>query len=567
MNARFNNFNKIISQQEIEKLVKQNNIIEVAREIGLKVTRSVIPCIEREQHVNQNGAATLSFNLIANTYKCWVCPNVGGDVIDLIMQVKNVDRQKAIEFLMIRSEIKSDKERNDFFNGKRTHPIDEDTREVIYQDFIAGLDHSRGIELISFASTKGGTGKSLVVNNTAVILSLISRYIGIHRDTEPQIVELIDLDFGKPDQRLLLGIEPELYIEDIFYQPSQDRWSDLRQTTPIENLHLVSACPVRKSNSLYYLKKHEILYMLHNSNSLLKLADFGGGTDKDTLDFLSHIKSKIFVINPDKASIEAVFNLILSLIYYPLKQRLKGSKEALALLEEFRNCSRSGLTINKLREGFSALDMKRSESDDFLQFYDKVFVPFKKEMRLNETTYDKPTIDLVKADLLELKKAVYEVMFYKDHSNGASYIKKSKIYGAYNSIESTVNRYTGFHDTLNELLKTRLFGLIINKATTVEADPIAEAFVDRVARYFSMRMTYLGNIPEENVLRNISNYQMPFFIYDPRHPVLDYFYHITDKIIGLKSGSSVKIISDQLDYVTSLKMNWLKGVKTIEAPV
>jgi len=474
MVTSFNSINRIVSQRDIERIVRENNIIEVARELGLNVGKSVIPCIRKERHVNKNGAPSMSFNLIANTFKCWVCSDVGGDVIDLVMQVKNVDRQKAIEFLLIRSEIKSDSERRNFFKeGGTSRHIDKDTREMIFQEFLSGLEHNRGIELIAFASTKGGTGKTLVVNNIAVILSLITRYIATHRHGSLQDVELIDLDFGKPDQRHLLGIEPELYIEDIFYQNGDSGWKDLRQKTALDNLNLVSACPVRKSNSLYYMKKNEILFMLHNSDALLKLADFGGGTDKDTLDFLADIKSKIFVINPDKASVEAVFNLILSLIYYPLKQRFKASTEVQNLLDEFRKCSRTGMTIQKLREGFQHLDQKRTHSTSFMEFYDKILVPFKREMGFDDASKENPSIEQVRADVQKLRTVVNRVMFTANGKDSIPYNTKCRIYRTFNEIDTAVCHFNGYLESLDELLKTRLFGLIINKAGKEEADAVA----------------------------------------------------------------------------------------------
>ncbi|MFC1477752.1 MinD/ParA family protein, partial [candidate division KSB1 bacterium] len=135
----------------------------------------------------------------------------------------------------------------------------------------------------------------------------------------------------------------------------------------------------------------------------------------------------------------------------------------------------------------------------------------------------------------------------------------------YSGIEQKVNTYTGYLDRLDDILGTRLFGLVINKSDAEEADPVAEEFVERVSRIFSLRMTYLGHIPEARVLRNISNYQMPFVIFDPEHSVMEHFCKITDKIIGLKNGSSEKIIHDQLEFMTTLKMQWLKNVSASPA--
>lgn len=558
MSSPFSGLYKNQKDYNTKKILESNKIIDVARELGLSVARNVIPCIKKENHVNHNGPATMTFNLIKNTFRCWVCPNVGGNVIDLVMQVKNINRDKALQYLSIRSDIKSYTERNNYFNEKNRKKINPSDRESIFRDFLNRLDCNRGIDLIAFASTKGGTGKTLVVNNLSVIISLIARYIGKHRESSPQTVELIDLDFGKPDQRLLLGIEPEYFIEDIFYQRRRNlTWELLRQNTPAENLKFISSCPVRKSNSLYYRRKNEILYMLHNSDAKLKLADFGGGSDKDTLDFLGSIRSKVFVINSDRASVEAVFNLILSLLYYTMKQRFKGSSAALNLVEKLRDCRRNGFTIEDLRDGFHRLDKKRTQNSQLKQFYDITMRPFKKKLGIPVGIDGNPMLEILNEDLLLLREKVNQVLFHDNGKNGGyTYAQKSSIYRTFTTIEHTVQELNSYSKRLKDMLETSLFGLIINKCDKEEADAVASDLVKSISDIFSMRLTYLGDIPEEKALRNISNYQMPFIIFDPNHPVISNFSAITDKIIGLSNGSTVRIIQDQKDHIGALENQW-----------
>ena len=558
MGSTLSVFQKIRDNFDVEKILKVNSIIDVAREFGLNVGKNVIPCIKKKNHVDQNGPPTMTLNLIKNTFRCWVCSDVGGDVIDLVMQVKNVDRDKAIQFLSIRSEIKSESERNGFFSDSSYSRLNSNEREAIFSDFLSGLGSSRGIDLIAFASTKGGTGKTLLVNNLAVIISLITRYIGNHRERKPQNVELIDLDFGKPDQRLLLGIEPEYYIEDIFYhQSGHYKWDLLRQDTPADNLIFISSCPVRKSNSLYYLKKNEILYMLHNSDAGIKLADFGASSDKDTLDFLSSIKSKVFVINPDRASVEAAFNLILSLLYYPMKQQFKNSSEAMNLLEKLRTCRCSGFTMGDMREGLRRVDKARSEHDNIKHFFEHTIYPFRQELGIPDSKNGKPTLEAIRKDLPLMQNKVHQIIFNCNSVNGDySYAQKRRIYRTIKSIEQSVRKFDSFSKRLEGMLQTSLFGLIINKCNKEEADSIAGELVNRISDLFSLNLFYLGHIPEAKALRNISNYQMPFIVFDPEHSVLSHFYSITDTIVGLKDGSTAKLICDQKGHLASLKMEW-----------
>ncbi|MFC1564608.1 hypothetical protein ACFL6G_06695 [candidate division KSB1 bacterium] len=549
-----------------DEIIRSNNIIEVARELGLKVNKNVIPCIRIDNHVNSDGPPTMSFNPVSNTFRCWVCKDVGGTVIDLVKQVMDISEAKAMEYLAIRCESSSETAKSQVLFAKSSSKLDPESREIIFQQFLSGLEDGKGIDLIAFASIKGGTGKSLVVNNLSVLVSLIARYIGLHKETEPQRVELVDLDFGKPDQRILFNREPEHYIEDIFYNKEASlTWEDIRGTTPIDNLNFISPCPVRRSNSLYYLNKNEILYMLHNSDALIKLSDFGGGLNKDSLDFLSNIKNKIFVINPDRASIEAVFNLILSLIYAPLKKSFQNNREAANLLEKLRNHHRSGFTVRELRKELDKIDRTNGRANSLNSFYNDLVAPLKKQLQLPDYNGLELTIDKLRQEIPMLRERVNQIMFSKNGVSGKySYSEKSRIYKQYSEIRHVMSGYSTHTERLEDMLKVSLFGLIINKCDRVLAQSIKDELIGRIENALSMKMTYLGNIPEEEALRNVSNYDMPFVISQINHPVLSSFYEITDKIIGLKAGSTEKIIDEQKGYIYSLKAQWHEQARQLE---
>lgn len=567
MSSPFNVFSSKSTDFDKDYIIKNNNIIEVARELGVQVSKNTVPCIRQHNHVVKNGSSTMSFNVVANSFKCWVCPDVGGSVLDLVMQVKDVDEASAVQYLAIRSDTDLSEDKSTFFSAKNVKKIDKTDKEDIYKQFFDGLDNDKGIDLIAFASTKGGTGKSLIANNISVLISLIARYIGNHSENNPQNIEMVDLDFGKPDQRLLFNSEPKHYIEDMFYNKGDNiGWDDLREFTPLDNLNFVSPCPVRKSSSLYYQNKNEILYMLHNSPSLIKLADFGGGSNKDTLDFLSNIKSKIFVLNPDRTSTEAVFNLILSLIYHPLKQKLKGSKEALDYLDEFRNYQRTGFTIEKFKTALRELDSNVANCKTLNSFYNDYFQPFKEELNLNlKNGYD-PNLAKLKEELPIMGEEVNQILFNKNgNKDKFNYSEKNKIYKKFNLIKQAVGEFETLTNRLEDSLKVSLFGIIVNRSDEEMALKIKDSLIARVEDAFSMKLTYLGNIPDEVDLRNVSNYSMPFAISCINHPVLKYFYAITDNIIGLKHGSSERIINEQKPYVNSLKKRWKEKSAIMES--
>ncbi len=558
MSSPFKVFQGKPSSYDVEQIIRSNNIVEVAKELGLKVNKTVIPCIHQNKHSAKRSIPTMSFNPVNNMFKCWVCSDVGGNVIDLVMQVKGVDETNALQYLTIRGESTPNLDRSTFYSSKKLVKLDDDAKESLYKGFLHQVEENKGIDLIAFASIKGGTGKTMVVNNLSVLISLIARYIGKHKNIEPQSVEVVDLDLGKPDQRILFNSEPEYFIEDIFYnRDNKLNWNDIRTKTAIDNLSFVSACPVRKANSMYYLNKSEILYMLHNSDALIKLADFGGGAHKDALDFLGSMRNKIFVINPDRASLEAVFNLILSLYYYPLKKRFTSSKDAQNLLDNFRNYSRTGMGIEDLK--FELVEMEKSNGhlEQFKSFYEEHVKPFRRNISLENMNGQFADIDTFKDEIPKLQSKMNNIMFSK---NGVSakynYSEKSNLYKQFNFIKNSLNNFTAFHEHVDEIIDQNQLGLIMNKCEEELALDIKEDLIEKANNAFSTKLTYLGNIPEEKDLRNISNYEVPFILSNINHSVGKYFFNIADKLIGLKSNSTESIVSEQKDYINSLKSTW-----------
>jgi len=70
-------------------------ILQVAQGLGLKVKGRSARCFGHWPDRNPS----LRFNLEKNTFRCYVCPGVGGSVIDLVMQVLNVSFRDALAYL------------------------------------------------------------------------------------------------------------------------------------------------------------------------------------------------------------------------------------------------------------------------------------------------------------------------------------------------------------------------------------------------------------------------------------------------------------------------------------
>lgn len=77
------------------KEIKSIPILDVAERLGLRIRGRSAHCFAHQPDRNPS----LRFNIEKNTYRCYVCPRIGGSVIDLVMQVLNVPYQEALDYL------------------------------------------------------------------------------------------------------------------------------------------------------------------------------------------------------------------------------------------------------------------------------------------------------------------------------------------------------------------------------------------------------------------------------------------------------------------------------------
>jgi len=85
-----------------DELIRRNDILAVAQELGLAVRGTKCRCLRPEAHAHGDRSPSLSFNRRRNTFHCWVCPDVGGSVIDLVMLARGVSREEAVAYLAAR---------------------------------------------------------------------------------------------------------------------------------------------------------------------------------------------------------------------------------------------------------------------------------------------------------------------------------------------------------------------------------------------------------------------------------------------------------------------------------
>mgnify|MGYP001387857955 FL=1 len=77
---------------DLRTINQGNPIIEVARELGIKVRGNTGRCFQSERHDTDADEYTLYFNLTENSFFCRSCTGVGGSVIDLGCQHRGWER-------------------------------------------------------------------------------------------------------------------------------------------------------------------------------------------------------------------------------------------------------------------------------------------------------------------------------------------------------------------------------------------------------------------------------------------------------------------------------------------
>lgn len=84
---------------DLEALKTHHPILEVARDLGLEVNHNRFRCPHPERHARGDRTPSVTLWPERGFFKCWVCPDVKGDVIDLVRLAKGLDFTQAVEYL------------------------------------------------------------------------------------------------------------------------------------------------------------------------------------------------------------------------------------------------------------------------------------------------------------------------------------------------------------------------------------------------------------------------------------------------------------------------------------
>ena len=109
----------LMDKRDLKSLERGNPIIQVAIELGIKVRSNMGICFNVESHANDADEFTLFFNLSDNSFFCKVCPNIGGNVIDLVSQNQGWERQQAIDWLKHRIDFDAETKKKYYRKDRR----------------------------------------------------------------------------------------------------------------------------------------------------------------------------------------------------------------------------------------------------------------------------------------------------------------------------------------------------------------------------------------------------------------------------------------------------------------
>lgn len=88
-----------MDKAEIEALKAGRPILQVLQDLGVETRNNRFRCPRPEGHSNGDRTPSVSVWPERNSFKCWVCADVHGDVIDLVRLVKGCTFREALEFL------------------------------------------------------------------------------------------------------------------------------------------------------------------------------------------------------------------------------------------------------------------------------------------------------------------------------------------------------------------------------------------------------------------------------------------------------------------------------------
>lgn len=88
-----------MDKADIETIKEANPILDVLRDLGIPAQNNRIRCPRPENHSHGDRTPSVSIWPDRGQFKCWVCADVKGDVIDLVRLARGCTFREALEYL------------------------------------------------------------------------------------------------------------------------------------------------------------------------------------------------------------------------------------------------------------------------------------------------------------------------------------------------------------------------------------------------------------------------------------------------------------------------------------
>jgi DNA primase len=88
-----------MDKADIEAIKEANPILDVLRDLGMPAQNNRIRCPRPENHSHGDRTPSVSIWPDRGQFKCWVCADVKGDVIDLVRLARGCTFREALEYL------------------------------------------------------------------------------------------------------------------------------------------------------------------------------------------------------------------------------------------------------------------------------------------------------------------------------------------------------------------------------------------------------------------------------------------------------------------------------------
>lgn len=154
---------------------------------------------------------------------------------------------------------------------------------------------------ISVGSGKGGTGKSTIVTNLAILIAKAGKKVCV-----------VDLDVGGPDIHLLFGLfEPAYTLTDYLLREVEDMRDILHTFDSFHGVQMLAGTGnTLQTANMTFQEKQRLFRGLATIEADVILVDVGAGTSYHVLDFFMNSDIQICATLPEPTAIMDFYNFI-----------------------------------------------------------------------------------------------------------------------------------------------------------------------------------------------------------------------------------------------------------------